>query len=146
MSKTINRSALVAFSAQQMFELINDIESYPQYMTGCVDAKILDRGDHWLVAKLDLAKSGVNQSFTTRNTLIPPERMTMELVDGPFKIFKGTWSFTEVDEHSCKVQFHLEYEFSNFLLGMAAGGMMNQLAGEQVEALCNRAKSIYKNA
>lgn len=143
MSKTIDRSALVNFSAQQMFDLINDIESYPQFMTGCIGAKILERGDDWLVAKLELAKSGVKQSFTTRNQLQPPECMTMELVDGPFKIFKGTWSFSTIDAQSCKVRFVLEYEFANFLLGLTASAMMGQLAAEQVDALCQRAKMVY---
>lgn len=144
MSKTIERSAVVQFSAWQMFELINDIEAYPQFMSGCVSAKILERGDGYLVARLELAKSGMRQSFTTRNQLRPPECMTMDLVDGPFKVFTGTWTFTAINDEACTVKFHLRYEFSNFLVGLAAGSMMTQLAGEQVTTLCERAQTVYR--
>lgn len=143
MSKVIERSALVNFSAQQMFDLVNDIEAYPSYMTGCEGAQILESGEDWVTARLDLAKSGLHHSFTTRNKLQRPERMTMELVNGPFKKFRGTWQFKALSESSCEVTFHLEYEFSNFLVGMAAGSMMNQLAGDQVDSVCQRARSIY---
>ena len=144
MGKVIERSALVNYSAQQMFDLVNDIEAYPSYMAGCENAQILERGDDWLTAKLDLAKAGLHQSFTTRNTLNAPHSMTMELVNGPFKTFRGIWQFTALSEGSCEVKFHLEFEFSNFLIGMAAGPMLSQLAGEQVDAVCLRARSIYK--
>lgn len=143
MSKTIERSALVSFSAQQMFELINDIESYPNFMAGCLSAKVIEQGPNWLTAKLDLGRGSMRQSFTTRNTLTPPESMTMELVDGPFKVFKGEWSFKSIDDDTCKVKFRLEYEFSNFLLGLAGGKLMDQLAGEQVDSLCKQAKTVY---
>lgn len=143
MSKVIERSALVNFSAQQMFDLVNDIEAYPNYMAGCEGASILERGDDWVIARLDLAKSGLHHSFTTRNTLQPPSHMTMELVDGPFKRFRGTWQFRSLNESSCEVHFHLEYEFSNFLIGIAAGPVLNQLAGEQVDSVCQRARAVY---
>jgi ribosome-associated toxin RatA of RatAB toxin-antitoxin module len=81
----VNRSALVNYSAQQMFDLVNDIEAYPQYMDGCVGAKVLKREGEWLEARLELSKAGVSQSFVTRNQLQAPESMSMVLVDGPFK-------------------------------------------------------------
>lgn len=143
MSRTIERSAIVPYSAQKMFDLVNDIETYPQFMTGCVSAKVLERSSDHLVARLELGKGGLTQSFTTRNELRPPEVMTMKLVDGPFKIFQGTWQFTPLNESSCEVRFHLEYQFSNFLLDAAAGGMMNQTAADQVQAVCERAKALY---
>lgn len=143
MSRTIERSAIVPYSAQQMFDLVNDVETYPQFMTGCVSAKVLERTDDHLVARLELGRGGITQSFTTRNELRPPHTMTMNLVDGPFKVFQGTWSFTPRNETSCEVRFHLEYKFSNFLLDAAAGGMMSQTAGDQVKAVCDRAKQLY---
>lgn len=143
MSKVIERKALVNFSAQQMFDLVNDIEAYPSYMAGCHGAQVLERGDDWLIARLDLAKSGLHHSFTTRNTLHRPSRMSMELVNGPFKKFRGTWEFHALGESSCEVKFHLEYEFSNFLVGMAAGPVLHKLAGEQVDSVCQRARTVY---
>lgn len=144
MSHKVKRSALVSYSAQQMFDLVNDIEAYPQYMDGCVSAKILKREGDWLEARLELSKAGVSQGFVTRNQLVVPERMTMVLVDGPFKWLQGCWNFTALAEHACKVSFELEFELQNRLLGMAVGKLFESVATKQVDALCVRAKQIYR--
>lgn len=141
--KKIEKSALVAFSCQKMFALVNDIELYPQYMAGCVGAKVLSRGEDWLEARLDLSRAGFKQSFVTRNQLIEPSSMTMSLVDGPFKALHGMWSFEALSGSACKVLFSLEYEFSNRLLGLAAGALFEKIASEQVHSLCERAKALY---
>lgn len=144
MAHSVNRSALVNYSAQQMFDLVNDIEAYPQYMDGCVGATILKREGDWLEAQLELNKAGVSQRFVTRNQLQAPTTMTMTLVDGPFKYLKGCWRFTALNEMACKVSFDLEFELQNKLLGMAAGKLFESVASKQVDALCERAKQIYK--
>lgn len=140
----VERSALVNYSAQQMFDLINDIEAYPQFMEGCVGAKILARGDNWVEARLDLSKAGVQQSFVTRNQLQPPLCMTLQLVDGPFKSLAGAWRFTPLGEAACKVAFSLEFELQNRLLGLAVGKLFEAVSTKQVDALCLRAKQIYQ--
>jgi len=141
---SVNRSALVNYSAQQMFDLVNDIEAYPQYMDGCVGAKVLKRDSDWLEARLELSKAGVSQSFVTRNQLQAPESMSMTLVDGPFKYLKGCWRFTALNETACKVSFDLEFELQSKLLGMAVGKLFEAVASKQVDALCERAKQIYR--
>lgn len=140
----VERSALVNYSAQQMFDLINDIEAYPQFMDGCVGAKILARGDDWLEARLELSKAGVSQSFVTRNQLQPPLSMTLQLVDGPFKYLRGAWRFTPLGEQACKVTFELEFALQNRLLGMAVGKLFENVSNKQVAALCVRATHIYR--
>lgn len=144
MAHSVNRSALVNYSAQQMFDLVNDIEAYPQYMDGCVGAKVLKREGDWLEARLELSKAGVSQSFVTRNQLQVPESMSMNLVDGPFKYLKGCWRFTALNETACKVSFDLEFELQSKLLGMAVGKLFEAVASKQVDALCERAKQIYR--
>ena len=139
----VERSALVNYSAQQMFDLVNDIEAYPQYMDGCVGAQILQRETDWLEARLDLSKGGVRQSFVTRNQLRPPQVMTMSLVDGPFARLDGRWQFTPLNDHACKVSFTLDFELQNRLLGMAVGKLFEGMVNKQVDALCQRAKNIY---
>lgn len=126
-----------------MFDLVNDIETYPHYMSGCRGAAVLERGPDWVTARLDLEKAGLRQSFTTRNQLHVPSSIAMELVTGPFRFFRGRWEFRPMANESCQVFFRLEYEFSNFLLGLAAGQIMNQLINEQVDAVCRRAQVIY---
>ena len=144
MSHSVNRSALVNYSAPQMFDLVNDIEAYPQYMDGCVGAKILKREGDWLEARLELSKAGVSQSFVTRNQLQAPSTMSMTLVDGPFKYLKGCWRFTALNETACKVSFELEFELQSKLLGMAVGKLFESVASKQVDALCARAQQIYR--
>ncbi|PUA27522.1 MAG: ubiquinone-binding protein [Cellvibrio sp. 79] len=144
MATKVERSALVHYSAQQMFDLVNDIEAYPQYMEGCVGAKILARGDDWLEARLDLSKAGVTQSFITRNQLQAPYKMNMQLVDGPFNYLRGVWQFTPLNEQACKVSFLLEFEMKSRLLGMAVGKLFEAVGAKQVDALCARAKQIYR--
>lgn len=143
MTKRIERSALVKFSAEQMFDLVNDFESYPQYMTGCVGSELIGRGDDWLEARLHLEKAGIRQSFVTHNTLRRPEMMHLHLVEGPFKHFEAEWTFTSLAEGACKVNFWIEFEFSNKLVGFAAGKLIEHVASEQVNALCGRAKQVY---
>ena len=144
MAHRVERSALVNYSAAQMFDLINDIEAYPQFMDGCIEAKILARGADWLEARLALSKAGVSQSFVTRNQLQAPHSMTMNLVDGPFKYLRGVWRFTALGEQACKVTFELEFELQNRLLGMAVGKLFESVSNKQVDALCARAKQVYR--
>ena len=139
----IERSALVPFSDDQMFVLINDIESYPEYMPGCVGAEILNHGERWLEARLDLAKLGVKHSFSTRNSLNPPSSMSMTLLEGPFKHLSGEWQFQALSASACKVVFWLEFEVSFSVMAVALPKLMEHVASEQVDALCRRAKQVY---
>lgn len=139
----IHRSALVAYSDQQMFQLVNDIEAYPQYMDGCIGAEVLERNESEITARLDLSKMGMRYSFTTRNHLIEPETMDMRLVEGPFKQLKGLWSFRALAENACKVSLDLEFEFNNGLVAKAAGKWFESVANELVDGLCRRAQQIY---
>ena len=143
MAHSVQRSAIVNYSAQQMFDMVNDIEAYPHYMDGCVGAKILRREADWLEARLDLQKAGVTQSFITRNHLQPPTTMTMTLVDGPFSKLHGCWRFAPLSDTACKVSFELEFEMKNRLLGMAVGKLFEAVANRQVDALCTRAQTVY---
>ncbi|MFT5116831.1 MAG: ribosome-associated toxin RatA of RatAB toxin-antitoxin module [Kiritimatiellia bacterium] len=141
----ISRSALVDYSAQQMFDLINDIETYPQFMSGCLAAEIIDQGPTFVEARLTLGKSGFQQSFVTRNELQPPHSMLMRLVEGPFKTFEGHWQFQPLSDSACKVSVDLEFEFSSPIIAMTAGRWFEKNAGQQVDALCQRADEVYKS-
>jgi len=140
----IERSALVNFSATQMFALVNDVESYPQFMPNVVDGKILRRGDDWLEARIDVRFLGQRQSFSTRNQLDSPRSMTLELIEGPFRYLRGEWHFEALAENACKIVFWLELEFANPLMSLTLTKFFEQNASEQVAALCQRAKAVYR--
>ncbi|MCG7599464.1 type II toxin-antitoxin system RatA family toxin [Halomonas sp. McH1-25] len=140
---TVNRSALVRHSAQTMFDLVNDFESYPEFLPGCRRARLIERDREHLVGELTLAKAGVEQSFITRNDLYEPERIELSLVQGPFKRLNGQWLFTPMGEQACKVSLEMNFEFSNRLLGMAFGKLFSQVAGQLVDAFTQRADEVY---
>ncbi|MBU2884480.1 type II toxin-antitoxin system RatA family toxin [Gilvimarinus agarilyticus] len=142
MGHRIERTQNVEFSCQQMFELVNDIEAYPDYMDGCQKARILKSGEDWLEAELSLGVGGITQSFVTRNSLQPPHKMTLKLVDGPFREFNGEWRFEPVGD-ACKVTFKLDFSMKNPLLAFAANKMFEQVVESQVKALCRRAREQF---
>ncbi|MFT3931735.1 MAG: type II toxin-antitoxin system RatA family toxin [Spongiibacteraceae bacterium] len=140
---TIQRSALVPYSAQAMFDLVNAIETYPQFMDGCAGATVINRANDTIEARLDLAKGGMRYSFTTRNRLMPPERIEMTLVEGPFDKFQGVWTFQVLGEHACKISLHLEFELAGRLLNFAARKMFDGVANQMVDALVKRAHKLH---
>ncbi|MCW8108191.1 type II toxin-antitoxin system RatA family toxin [Alteromonas ponticola] len=140
---SIQRSALVAYSAEAMFELVNDVESYPQFLPGCADSKVLDADEDKMRASLLVTKAGVKQWFTTHNILHPAKRIEMTLVDGPFKQLQGGWTFSALSESACKIELNLEFEFSNKLAEMAFGKVFSSLATSMVNAFIERARRVY---
>ncbi|ALP42897.1 SRPBCC family protein [Aeromonas schubertii] len=139
----INRSALVMFSAEQMFSLVNDVHAYPQFLPGCVGSRVHEHGDDYMTASVEVAKGGIAKTFTTRNALEHNRRISMQLVDGPFSKLVGWWTFTPLDVDACKVEFELEFEFSNRLVEMAFGKVFRDLVSAMVSAFTTRAKEVY---
>ena len=139
----IHRSALVEYTAQQMFDLVNDIESYPQFMQGCVSAKVLEQDDKQLVGQLRLKKAGISQEFTTRNTMDYPRSIAMELVEGNFSNFNARWEFEPLSDAACKVTLNMEFEFGGGLVDAALEKLFSSSANNLVDALVERAKLVY---
>ncbi|KJY88067.1 cyclase [Vibrio neptunius] len=141
--KQVSRSALVSFSAEQMFKLVNDVASYPEFLPGCSGSRVIESSGSAMVASVDVSKAGISKTFTTSNELISDEAILMNLVDGPFKILKGGWFFTPLDEQACKVELKLEFEFSSKMIEMAFGRIFNELTSNMVNAFTQRAKQVY---
>lgn len=139
----IERSALVFYSAQQMFDLVNNVPDYPQFLPGCSSAVIVSQSENEMVAKLQVSKAGIGQSFTTRNRLVPNQSIAMQLVDGPFKHLRGGWQFQPLSETACKVILQLEFEFSSKLVQFAFGKVFQELTAAMVNSFTERAKKVY---
>lgn len=142
MARTLTRSAIVPFSQEQMFDLVNDIERYPAFLPNCTNAQILKRSANTVEAELTLSKAGLEYQFSTRNTLERPSKMGLTLLSGPFRTFEGVWNFQPLTEGT-EVKFTLSFEFSNFLLNMTASKWMEEQASEQVDVICQRAHTLY---
>lgn len=140
---SIHRSALVMHSVKDMYDLINDVLAYPQFLPDCNDSKIISQSEDSMTAALKVSKGGVSKWFTTENTLEANKHVTLNLVDGPFKQLSGRWDLTELSDEACKVTLNLEYEFSSKLLEMAFGKIFNNIANNMVQAFTERAKKVY---
>jgi ribosome-associated toxin RatA of RatAB toxin-antitoxin module len=141
--KRINRSALLPYRAQQMYDLVNDIEAYPSFMDGCVGAEVLRREDALVEARLDLSRGGVRHSLSTRNFLDAHHLIRLELLDGPFERFHGCWRFNPLGDAACKVSLELEFKASSALLGLAATRLFDRVSNDLVDALAHRARLVY---
>ncbi|HBV1815622.1 TPA: type II toxin-antitoxin system RatA family toxin [Klebsiella pneumoniae] len=139
----ISRTALVPFSAEQMYQLVNDVKSYPDFLPGCTGSRVLELGPTQMTAAVDVSKAGISKTFTTRNTLTSNQSILMSLVDGPFKKLIGGWKFIPLSPEACKIEFHLDFEFTNKLIEMAFGRIFKELAANMVQAFTSRAKEVY---
>lgn len=140
----IDRSALVPYSATAMYALVNAVEAYPQFMEGCVGARILYETETEMEARLELAKGGLRYAFTTRNRLQPPECIELSLIEGPFDHFSGRWRFHPLSEGACKVTLHLEFNMNGRLRNFAARTLFSGVANNLVDALVQRAHALYR--
>ncbi|GAP74907.1 MULTISPECIES: type II toxin-antitoxin system RatA family toxin [Pseudoalteromonas] len=140
----IEKSALVMYSSQEMFDLVNDVDAYPQFLPHCSDSKVFAQGDNTMRAGLEISKAGLKKWFTTENKLDEQAyTIALQLVDGPFKHLHGHWHFKPLDEHACKVSLKLEFEFASKLVEMAFGRIFNDVAKNMVKAFTQRAKVVY---
>lgn len=139
----VHKQVLLAYSAEQMFDLVAKVEDYPKFLPWCSGVKVLERAPEKLVASLAMNYHGLNQSFTTANTNHRPTQMKMTLVEGPFKCLDGTWHFKALRADACKVEFDLHYEFSSRLLEQLVGPVFGGIANSMVESFCKRAETVY---
>ena len=139
----VEKSVLIERSAQQMFDLVEDIESYPQFLPWCSGTRIDFRDERRTVATLHINFHSVKAHFTTENEKDNPAWMTLKLVDGPFRRLEGLWRFKALAENACKVEFQLSYEFSNRLFEKIIGPVFSQIANTFVEAFVKRAQQVY---
>ncbi len=139
----ISRTALVPYTTDQMYALVNDIPAYGEFLPWCRAARVLEEGDGYIVASIDIAYSGIHQSFTTRNTLEPGHKVRMRLLEGPFRYLEGEWQFHSLGEAGCKVTLDLDFEFSSRLIGLTFGKMFNKIATTLIDAFVKRAQDVY---
>ncbi len=139
----VQKSALVKFSAQQMFDLVNDIEAYPQFLPWCSGSRIIKRENDFVEAELLISKGGFKKAFSTRNRIDSGGKITVSLLDGPFSYLEGVWNFMPLREDASKISLDLEFEMSGKLASLAFGAVFNQICNTMVSSFTHRAKQIY---
>ena len=141
---SVHKTVLLWYSPQQMYRLVEDVASYPQFLPWCGGVEVHEASAQCMRATLRIDFKGVRQSFTTRNAQIPDREIRMHLVEGPFSALQGLWSFTPLqDGKACQVDFELDYHFSSRLAEAVIGPVFSHIAKTFVDAFVRRAEVVY---
>ncbi|MDO5626174.1 MAG: type II toxin-antitoxin system RatA family toxin [Pseudomonadota bacterium] len=144
--KSVHKSVLIWYSAQEMFDLVTDVPRYPEFLPWCNHGKVIEQTDNGMLAEVGIAFKGVKQVFTTRNEHVPGREVRLHLVNGPFSRLEGVWTFTPVGDEgqrACRVDLTMDYGFSNLLLGKLVGPVFDKIASSMVDAFVKRAETVY---
>ena len=141
--QVVERSAIVTFTAAQMFALVNDVARYPEFLPWCTGSRVEEVSGTERLASVKVSRGVLRTEFTTRNVLTQDARIAMTLVAGPFKDFFGEWQFDAIGERGSRVHFRLEFEFNNRLTAAAFGAVFESMCGTILEAFVQRARGIY---
>ena len=140
---SIERTAVVAYTARQMYELVNDIERYPEFLPWCASAEVYSRSETELHATMVLAMAGLSHSLSTRNTMEPGKSIALALVDGPFSDLTGLWRFEPNVNAGCLVSLQMDFEFGSRLVAISFGKLFDRIANSMVGAFCKQAEQCY---
>jgi ribosome-associated toxin RatA of RatAB toxin-antitoxin module len=143
--KTVHKSVLIWYSAEEMFALVTDVARYPEFLPWCDKAAVIESDNKGMKAQIGIAFGGIRQTFTTRNEHVPGREVAMKLLDGPFSRLDGKWQFKPLGEQqrACKVELDLHYGFDNVALAALVGPVFDKIAGNMVDAFVKRAEQVY---
>lgn len=141
--RTVQRSALVPYSAAQMFALVDDVESYPDFLPWCKSAEVHSRGEDTLEASIEMQRGKISKKFRTRNANDPPRRIDIALVDGPFRHLQGRWVFEQLNDAGSKVELNLSFEFASSTIDVVLGRFFENTCNSLIEAFSRRADELY---
>lgn len=133
----------VPYHAEQIYDLVNHVRAYPDFLPWCAGSKVLSETDDEVCARLDIAKGGLKKSFSTRNLLYPHHMIEIRLIDGPFKHLEGFWRFQSQASGGCLIVFDLNFEWASPVLSGVLGPIFHSLSAGLVDAFAERAKAVY---
>lgn len=143
MMRKVERTALVPYSAEDMFALVADVEAYPEFLPWCSDVDVHWRRENTVEVTLELRRGGLSKRFRTRNTMTPPQGMQLELVDGPFRHLTGHWHFQPLGDAGSKVSLVMQFEFDSRVLDLMIGAYFEHICNRLVDAFTSRAAEVY---
>jgi ribosome-associated toxin RatA of RatAB toxin-antitoxin module len=141
--RQVRRSALVPYSAEQMYALVNDVAAYDQFLPWCRTSRVLESSDRHMRAEIEMSLAGFTRRFSTRNTLTPGEHIHMKLVDGPFRHLEGNWRFHALSPEACKVYVDMEFKVANAMFEFALAPAFEKVCNSLVDSFIERAGSVY---
>ena len=150
--KQVKKSVLLWYSSHEIYQLVTDIEKYPEFLPWCERVEVLSREADGLTARLHLAYSGIRHAFTTRNVHVPDQSVQIGLVDGPFSVLEGLWRFVALplpgaaqasENAACKIEFEMRYAFANVILEAAISPVFDRIADTFVDSFVRRAEQVH---
>ena len=141
--RVVHRSSIEPYSVEQMYDLVADVESYPDFLPWCSAARIQSEDNDEVVACLTMSRAGFNSSFTTRNRMDPPHRIFMTLLDGPFTDLEGEWQVEPLGEAGCKLELSMRFTIANRSKDLLMGVAFEHSCNTLVDAFVTRARSMY---
>lgn len=139
----IHRNALVPYGASDMYALVADVLSYPEFLPWCSKSSTEPLTEAEVRASLEISHGKLRKSFSTLNKMTRDQVIEMHLLDGPFAFLEGRWRFEPLDEEGCKVSFDMNFEFSGRVTKMLIGTAFTEIANTLVDAFCARAVEVY---
>lgn len=139
----VNRSAIVPYTRDEMYALVENVDEYRDFLPWCSGSSVLERRGETQVARVNIDFKGLKKSFVTENTLVPGERIDLELKEGPFRVLRGHWTFEALDGSATRVQLQLEFEFSGAMVDRLLGPVFRSISGNMVDSFVRRAESVY---
>jgi len=144
--KTVHKSVLIWYSAEEMFQLVTDVARYPEFLPWCNKGIAVERSDTGMLAEIGISFMGIHHTWRTRNEHIPGREVKLHLEEGPFSRLEGKWTFTPLgtgEQRACKVELELHYGFENSTLGRLVSPVFDKIAGTMVDAFVKRAEQVY---
>jgi len=139
----ISRSALLPYSAEQMYQIVADIRSYPQFLNWCRSTEIITESEQEVTAKLEVSYSLLNIDFTTRNTNHYGESIDMSLVEGPFSFLTGQWLFKSLGDAGSKVSINMQFDFASTFSKKVMAKTFTGIVNAQFDAFVAHANNVY---
>lgn len=143
-----DKKHIVNHSANQMYDLVADVEKYPEFLPLCSGLQVLSQrekhGRTILTADMTVAYKLLRETFTSQVILNPDElQIDVKYIDGPFRYLDNRWKFTDLEEGKCEINFAIDYEFKSKMLGAVMGAMFEIAFGRFTTAFEERADKIY---
>lgn len=138
----ISRSALLPYPASFMYDIVNQVEAYPEFLPWCGGARLHQADDTSMEASINISVGGLNQWFKTRNSMVPGKSIEIELVDGPFKRLHGHWRFSALEDEGSKIELVMKFEFKRGLAAAVIAPAFTRIANTMVDSFCQRAREL----
>ena len=140
--KNIHKEEDINIDIETIFNLINDIKSYPNYLPWCTKSEVKEESDDIIIGKIFISKSFINWNFSTKNTIKKNESISLELVDGPFESLTGKWLFSPINQFNTRVSLDIDYKFKSSIIELSIEPIFSSIMNSILDSFISEAFRI----